>query len=102
MLIGSTVLPKITDSFSSLVFFYDPSQKKVLFSNIPLQHFFGSPVNMEDDLPFSILGDKKQERLISHEWQTCLQLKEKQTHQFSFQQRLEDESILFFISTPSA
>jgi K+-sensing histidine kinase KdpD len=96
MLISSPAIPKITDSFSSLVFFYDAHHKKIIFSNMPLDHFFGSPVDMEEDLPFSIIPDKKEARDINNEWQACLQLKEKQTHQFWFHKKLSDGSGVVF------
>jgi signal transduction histidine kinase len=96
MLMSSPALPKITDSFSSLNFFYDPLHKKILFSNMPLQHFFGSEVDMEDEFPFSFISDSKEARDISNEWQTCLQLREKQTHQFWFHRPFSDGSDVVF------
>ncbi len=90
------VFPKMTDSFSSLVFFYDPSQKKIVFSNMPVENFFGSAMNMDEDLPFSNIVEAKDARIIFNEWETCLQLKEKQTHQFWFHKKLSDGSGVIF------
>lgn len=90
------VFPKMTDSFSSLVFFYDPSQKKIVFSNMPVENFFGSAMNMDEDLPFSSIVDTKDARIIFNEWEACLQLKEKQTHQFWFHKKLSDGSGIIF------
>lgn len=96
-LMSSPALPKITDSFSSLNFFYDPLNKKVLFSNMPLPHFFGSVIDMGDEFPFSIfINDRKELRELNNEWQCCLQLKEKQTHQFWFHKKLADGSEMIF------
>jgi len=88
--------PKMTDSFSSLVFFYDPSQKKIVFSNMPIENFFGSAMNTDEDLPFSKIVETKDARNIYSEWETCLQLKEKQTHQFWFHKKFEDGSGVLF------
>jgi signal transduction histidine kinase len=90
------VFPRITDSFSSLVFFYDPANKKIIFSNIPIESFFGSPMNLEEDIPFSGIAENKDIRIIQNEWQCCLQLKEKQTHQFWFHKKFEDGSGVIF------
>lgn len=99
MLRSTTVLPKVTDSFSSLVFFYDPSHKRIVFSNMSLDHFFGMAVDMEEIYPFYFLPDRKEAIDINREWQTCLHLAEKETHQFWFQQRLaENSSIVFHFS----
>src|SRR5690348_4231222 len=88
--------PKMTDSFSSLVFFYDPSQKKIVFSNMPVENFFGGAMNVDEDLPFSNIVDAKDARSVFNEWQTCLQLKEKQSHQFWFHKKLTDGSGVIF------
>jgi signal transduction histidine kinase len=95
MLVTAPALPKITDSFSSLIFFYDPLHKKILFSNVPMENFFGSSVNMDGDLPFTVT-DQHEARTISNEWLTCLQLQEKQTHQFWFHHKLPDGSGIVF------
>jgi signal transduction histidine kinase len=90
------VFPKMTDSFSSLVFFFDPSQKKIVFSNMPIESFFGSSMNLDEDLPFSKIVETKDARFIFSEWEACLQLKEKQTHQFWFHKKFPDGSGVLF------
>jgi signal transduction histidine kinase len=96
MLMSSPALPNVTSSFSSLVFFYDPIHKQVQFSNFSPQLFFGSPVNMENEFPFSSLSDGKDALDIDREWQTCLQLREEQSHDFWFQKKLGDETGIIF------
>jgi signal transduction histidine kinase len=89
-------LLKMTESFSSLVFFYDPYHKKIVFSNMPIENFFGTGLSMEEDLPFSSIVETKDTRNIYNEWETCLQLKEKQSHQFWFHKKLPDGSGVIF------
>lgn len=63
---------------------------------MPIESFFGSSMNIHEDLPFSSIAEKKDERIINNEWQTCLQLKEKQTHQFWFHKKFDDGSGVIF------
>jgi len=86
----------MTESFSSLVFFYDPYQKKIVFSNMPIENFFGTGLSMDEDLPFSSIVETKDTRNVYNEWETCLQLKEKQSHQFWFHKKLPDGSGVIF------
>lgn len=96
MFATSPAFPKMTDSFSSLVFFYDPSQKKIVFSNMPVENFFGTVMTLDEDLPFSNIVEAKDARIIYSEWEACLQLKEKQTHQFWFHKKLPDGAGVIF------
>jgi signal transduction histidine kinase len=93
---AEVALPRVTDSFSSLIFFYDPHEKKVLFSNMPLSHFFGTETNLEGELGTALLEDKKEARIINQEWQTCLHLREKQTHQFLLHKRYNGNAGVVF------
>lgn len=63
---------------SELVFLYDKAEKKVLFHNLPLTPFFES-VTEEADPFFATSFDHE----LTKEWNTCLQLKEKETHDFT-------------------
>lgn len=96
MLMSSPASPTVASSFSSLVFFYDPIHKQVQFSNFSPELFFGSPVNMENDFPFSSLSDGNEALNIDREWQTCLQLREEQTHDFWFQKKIGEETGIIF------
>jgi signal transduction histidine kinase len=93
---AAVALPKITDSFSSLVFFYHPQEKRVIFSNMPLSHFFGFDITLEEDLGTLLAEDKNVARSVNNEWHTCLHLKEKQTHQFLFHRKSgKDNGVIF-------
>jgi len=63
---------------------------------MPIENFFGSSMNADEDLPFSKIVEAKDARNIYSEWETCLQLKEKQTHQFWFHKKFEDGSGVLF------
>lgn len=93
---SSPALPKVTETFSSLVFFYDPLNKKVLFSNMPPQVFFGSPVDMESEFPFLSISGAIDGSDLRKDWQTCLQLEEQQSHYFWFHKKLTDEAGIIF------
>ena len=68
----------ITENISpQLVFLYDKTEKKVLFHSLPLTPFFESVVDEAD--PFFI---NNFDHRLTKEWNTCLQLKEKETHDF--------------------
>lgn len=93
---NSPALSSVTNSFSSLVFFYDPIHKQIQFSNISPELFFGAPVNMSKEFPFSSLGIREDAQDLDKEWQTCLQLKEEQTHDFWFRKKIADETGIIF------
>jgi hypothetical protein len=45
-----------------------------VFSNMPIENFFGSGMSLDEDLPFSSIVETKDARTIFNEWETCLQL----------------------------
>ena len=96
------VKPEDINSPSELIFIYNKDQKEILFHNLPLDSFFES-VDMQSE-PFFV---NSFEDNLTKEWQSCLQLKEKETHNFSRQTRLADNTPVVFdfhvvgISLPS-
>ena len=68
------------NSASELVFIYNQAQKEILFHSLPLDSFFESVDMTAEPLFVSGFDDK-----LTTEWQTCLQLKENETHNFSRQ-----------------
>src|SRR5688572_2247579 len=87
---------------SELIFIYNKAQKEILFHNLPLHSFFES-VDMQTE-PFFVNSFDDD---LTKEWQSCLQLKEKETHNFSRQTILADNTPVVFdfhvvgISLPS-
>jgi signal transduction histidine kinase len=71
------------NSHSQLFFFYDKQTKEVLFSNLSMEDFFGSSLDLTDHFPFQNNEGGNTENL-ANEWQYCLQLKEKETSNFHF------------------
>jgi len=98
---GSVKLKDINSS-SELIFIYNKGQKEILFHNLPLDSFFES-VDMQTE-PFFV---NSFENNLTKEWQSCLQLKEKETHNFSRQAILANNTPVVFdfhvvgISLPS-
>lgn len=93
---GTPVSPAITDTFSSLVFFYDPLNKKILFSNIPSPVFFGYAVDMEAEVPFLPVAGAVNNSDLRRDWQTCLTLSEQQSHYFWFHKKISEEAGVIF------
>jgi len=73
-----------TGSYSQLFFFYSVPDKAILFSSLPLDLFFESPIDLNNEPIFieSFSGNDT-ERLVN-EWNACLHLKEKESRDFSF------------------
>ena len=73
-----------TESYSQLFFFYSVPDKTILFSSLPLELFFESAIDLNNEPIFikSFTGNDT-ESLVK-EWQACLHLKEKESRKFSF------------------
>ena len=69
---------KDMNSSSELFFIYDKAQKEVLFHNLPLDTFFGSADMQTEPFFAKCFNDD-----IAKEWQRCLQLNEKESHNFT-------------------
>lgn len=85
-----------TDSYSQLFFFYSVPDKTILFSSLPLELFFESPIDLNDEPIFikSFTGNDT-EGLVK-EWQACLHLKEKESRKFSFIANKANEDLFVY------
>jgi len=99
---AGSVKPKDINSSSELVFIYNISQREILFQNVPFDSFFES-VDMQTE-PFFLNSFDND---LLKDWQSCLQLKEKEKHNFSRNIVLADNTPAVFnfhvegISLPS-
>jgi light-regulated signal transduction histidine kinase (bacteriophytochrome) len=83
------------NSYTSLFFFYSPSAKEILFSSLPFESFFGSPASATTGPPFVNAFNAED---VIQQWQYCLQLKEKETHHFSFNNSGTNKNLVFDFS----
>ena len=67
-----------------------------MFSSLSLESFFGSPVDLKNEPPFINAFNSNDTKSLSKEWQSCLQLKEKETTNFSFSTVVADNNSLLF------
>lgn len=74
-------LTEYTDSSSQLFFFYNTQIKEVVFSSLPMEDFFESPIDLNNQFPF-LINEQNNTQTLVNEWQYCLQLKEKETRNF--------------------
>ena len=72
------------DSYSQIIFLVNNKSKEILFSSQPLELFFGSTIDLNQILPFFNNTAGNDFENLSGEWQTCLQLKEKETRNLSY------------------
>lgn len=82
----------------SLFFFFNPVHKEILFSSLPFESFFGSPASLETGPPFINAFHNNDTENLNKEWQSCLQLKENETHYFSFSKTGTDKNLVFDFS----
>jgi signal transduction histidine kinase len=83
-------------SYAPLFFFYNTKGKEILFSSLPLESFFGSSIDLKKE-PFFLHAFKDNDtENITKEWQSCLQLKEKETINFSFNTVTANNNSLLF------
>lgn len=88
------------DSYSDAFFLFDNKNKKILFSNVSASLFFESSL-LDLNHDFSVLSNSISDssEIIKKEWQTCLALKENQTHSFSFNKNAPGQrSIVYTIN----
>ena len=88
---AGSVKRKDINSSSELIVIYNKVQREILFHNLPLDSFFES-VDMQTE-PFFV---NSFEDNLTKEWQSCLQLKEKETYNFSRQAILADNTPVVF------
>lgn len=84
------------NSYTSLFFFYSTKDKEILFSSLPLDSFFGSSIDLQKEPPFLHAFKGNDTENITKEWQSCLQLKEKETRNFSFNTVTANNNSLLF------
>ncbi len=85
-------------SYASLFFFYNPSGKEIVFASLPFESFFGSIVSAKTEPPFVTSLDGSDREYLTKEWQSCLQLKEKETRNFSFSRITANNNLVFDFS----
>jgi len=88
---GGSVKRKDINSSSELIVIYNKVQREILFHNLPLDSFFESIDWQTEPFFVSSFGDN-----MTKEWQSCLQLKEKETYNFSRQVTLADNTPVVF------
>jgi len=84
------------NSYAPLFFFYHTKGKEILFSSLPVESFFGSSIDLKNEPPFLNAFKGNDTENITKEWQSCLQLKEKETRNFSFNAATVDNNFLLF------
>lgn len=85
-----------TNSYAPLFFFYSTSGKEILFSSLPVESFFETPVDLKKELPFTNAFKGNDTENLTKEWHYCLQLKEKETRNFSFSTVAANNNYLLF------
>lgn len=79
-----------------MFFFYSLWGKEIIFSSLPLESFFGSVIDLKKEPPFLNAFKGNDTENLAKEWQYCLQLKEKETRNFSFNTVVANNNFLVF------
>ena len=86
----------VDNSYAPLFFFYSTRGKEIVFSNLSLESFFGSPGDLKKEPSFLNAFNDNDTENLAKEWQSCLQLKEKETRNFSFNTVAANNNSLIF------
>jgi signal transduction histidine kinase len=79
---GFEMMEKVNNSSLQLFFLYDLLDKRMIFSSSPLLAFFEGSINMPEETSLAAIINLDPES--AGEWESCLQLKEHQRHDFNF------------------